>query len=134
MDDDTTTMMQQMGSDAAAAAPSDGGPASPMSTTSSSPGSGDDDGVAEVLPWKRKSNPTNNNATKARDLESMRNSVSDMHQRLKVQRQMAGRPYELENMDQEQVRMTFFLNGLVEPTHGMGLFETCNPKCIVCIV
>lgn len=101
VDDDTTTMMQQMGSDAAAA--SYGQPASPMSTTSSSPGSGDDDGAAaEVLPWKRKS-PTNNNTKPARDLESMRNSVSDMHQRLKVQRQMAGRPYELDNMDQEQL-------------------------------
>lgn len=33
----------------------------------------------------------------------MRNSVADMTQRLKVQRQMAGRPLELENMTQEQL-------------------------------
>ena len=45
----------------------------------------------------------NNSKTHSRDLESIRNSVADMTQRLKVQRQMAGRPLELENMTQEQL-------------------------------
>ena len=100
-------MMQQIGDGGRDGRPSvgtaHGGPASPMSTTSS-PGSDDD----EVSAFKRKTghgSTNNNTTTNDRDLESMKNSVSDIHQRLKVQRQMAGRPYELENMDQEQVRL-----------------------------
>ena len=98
-------MMQQIGDGrpSVGTAAHGGGPASPMSTTSS-PGSDDD----EVSAFKRKTghgSTNNNTTTNDRDLESMKNSVSDIHQRLKVQRQMAGRPYELENMDQEQVRL-----------------------------
>ena len=73
-------------------------------TTASSSDAGD---LERPLGYGRKSgnNMNNNNNSKAnsKDLESMRNSVADMTQRLKVQRQMAGRPLELENMTQEQL-------------------------------
>ena len=41
--------------------------------------------------------------TGSRNLESMKNSLQDMEQRLRTQRQMKSRPNELEEMDSDQV-------------------------------
>ena len=103
VDDDTTTVIHQMTSGAPAGEAAETGtnqqssPGSPMSTTSSSPNSGEDNDFKSSFGNKNRA------ANGERDVESMRNSVSDMQQRLKVQRQMAGRPQDLQDMTQEQV-------------------------------
>ena len=123
VDDDTTNMMQ-----ITTVAPSGGDeinnlrsssssfsaeeiesvpPASPMSFVggSQSPTGSDESEVLGKTTCTLTTATTaksNNNDTN-RDLESMRHSVREMEERLKAQRQSAERPYDLENMTQEQV-------------------------------
>jgi len=92
-----------------------------MSTTSSSPASSDE------ISFKRgvvgNVNGGHGVGTAAvRDLDSMRNSVSDMQQRLKVQRQVAGRPQDLKDMSQEQLLQEKFdiQHVLLEYEHLFG--------------
>ena len=75
-----------------------------------SPGS-DSSEVSESLAFLRQDSPRvsfsrGNNNGNHRDLESMRNTMLDIERTLKVQRQIAGRPFELENMTSEQVNFS----------------------------
>ena len=76
---------------------------------------------------------TSNNNSSCRDLESMRNTLIDIEQQLKVQRQMGARPYDLENMTQEQLvqEKVDIQSALLQYEHMFGHPETEEEKLLV---
>lgn len=75
----------------------------------------------------------NNNDATNRNLESMRNSLIDVEQRLKAQRAVAGRPYELDSMTPDQLlqEKVDLQSALLQFEHLFGHPETTEEKSLV---
>ena len=75
----------------------------------------------------------NNNDNSNRNLESMRNSLIDVEQRLKGQRIVAGRPYDLDTMTPEQLlqEKVDLQSALLQFEHLFGHPETSEEKDMV---
>ena len=75
----------------------------------------------------------NNNDATNRNLESMRNSLIDVEQRLKAQRAVAGRPYDLDSMTPEQLMQekVDLQSALLQFEHLFGHPESVEEKALV---
>jgi hypothetical protein len=75
----------------------------------------------------------NNNNSENRNLESMRNSLIDVEQRLKAQRVVAGRPYDLDAMNPDQLlhEKVDLQSALLQFEHLFGHPETQEEKSLV---
>lgn len=75
----------------------------------------------------------NNNNSANRNLESMRNSLIDVEQRLKAQRVVAGRPYDLDAMNPDQLlhEKVDLQSALLQFEHLFGHPETQEEKSLV---
>jgi DNA-binding transcriptional MerR regulator len=75
----------------------------------------------------------NNNNSANRNLESMRNSLIDVEQRLKAQRVVAGRPYDLDAMNPDQLlhEKVDLQSALLQFEHLFGHPETQEEKALV---
>merc|ERR1712223_679534 len=74
----------------------------------------------------------NNNDATNRNLESMRNSLIDVEQRLKAQRAVAGRPYDLDSMTPEQLMQekVDLQSALLQFEHLFGHPESVEEKAL----
>jgi len=75
----------------------------------------------------------NNNDATNRNLESMRNSLIDVEQRLKAQRAVAGRSYDLDSMTPEQLMQekVDLQSALLQFEHLFGHPESVEEKALV---